>query len=163
IDFMATPATQPLTYAAATADKSQATLTVRENFGDAPIVIPASGWDYTDATLTTLKLTSGPFGGPGSFGPTALYEFSYVARDPIVAGLGFAALRDLGTFLRTAHTDDSGNANPLAGDVQNIYTTCVSQPCRTLHDFVLLGFNEAEFTHDKNNSGQGGGGAQHQK
>ena len=30
-----------------------------------------------------------------------------------------------------------------------IYTSCVSQPCRTTHDFVLLGFNEAEQTHQK--------------
>jgi hypothetical protein len=99
--------------------------------------------------LTAVKLTSGPFGGPGSFGPTALYEFTYVARDPIVAGLGFAALRDLAALLRSAKTDDNGVANPLAGNVQRIYTTCVSQPCRTTRDFMLYGFNEAEQTHDK--------------
>jgi Alpha/beta hydrolase domain len=156
IDKNATPATQPLTYAAATADKSQATLTVRENFGDAPTVIPASGWDFTDASLTAVKLTSGPFGGPGSFGPTALYEFTYMARDPIVSGLGFAALRDLGTFLRNAQTDDVGTANPLAGDVQKMITTCVSQPCRTMHDFVLFGFNRAELSRTAGRSGDEG-------
>ena len=85
IDKNATPATEPLTYAAATPDKSQATLTVRENYGDTPTVIPSSGWDYTDATLTAVKLTSGKFGGPGSFGPTALYEFTYTATIGFVA------------------------------------------------------------------------------
>lgn len=155
IDKNAMPATQRLTYAAATADKSQATLTVRENYSDSPIVVPSSGWDYTDSTLTAVKLTSGPFGGPGSFGPTALYEFTYTAKNPIVAGLGFAALRDLATFLRTAETDDFGTPNPLARDVEAIYSTCISQPCRTMHDFVLLGFNEPEIL-DNNNHGDRG-------
>ena len=161
VDKNASPAIERLNYAAATPDKSQATLTVRENYGDSPNVIPASGWDYTDATLTAVKLTSGAFGAPGSFGPTALYEFTYTANNPIIAGLGFAALRDLATFLRTAQADDFGTANPVAGDVQAIYSTCYSQPCRTMHDLVLLGFNEAEYVHNKN--GHGGAGEQHQK
>ena len=146
IDFNATAATEPLHYAAATADQSKATLTVRENYGDPPIVIPASGWAYTDATLTAVQLTNGlVFGGPGTYSPTALYEFTYIAKNPLVAGLGFATLRDFATFLRSARTDQNGVANPLAGDVQAIYTTCVSQPCRTTRDFVMLGFNQPEF------------------
>jgi len=145
IDFNATAATEPLHYAAASADQSKATLTVRENYGDTPIVIPSSGWAYTDSTLTAIQLTNGlVFGGPGTYSPTALYEFTYLAKDPLVAGLGFAALRDFGTFLRTAKTDQNGAANPLASDVQAIYTTCVSQPCRTMRDFVTLGFNQPE-------------------
>jgi len=144
IDKNAEPASEPLTYAAASADKSKAFLTVRENYGDAPQLVPSAGWDYTDATLKAIKLNAGNFGAPGTFGPTALYEFTYVAKDPIVAGLGFASVRDLATFLRDAKSDDNNTANPLAGDVQRIYTFCLSQPCRTMHDFVLFGFNEAE-------------------
>jgi Alpha/beta hydrolase domain len=145
IDFSATAATEPLHYAAATADKSQATLTVRENYGDKPIVIPSSGWEYTDSTLSAIQLTNGlVFGGPGTYSPTALYEFTYIARNPLVAGLGFATMRDFATFLRTAKTDENGVKNPLAGDVQKIYTTCLSQPCRLTRDFVLLGFNQPE-------------------
>ena len=136
------PTTLPLTYPAASGDQSQASLTVRENYGDTPIPIPSSGWAYTDSTLTAVKLTSGPFGT--SFGPTALYEFSYIAKDPLIAGLGLAGIRDLATFLRNAKTDDNGTANPLAGDVQYIYTICSSQPCRTTRDFVYWGFNEAD-------------------
>lgn len=138
------PATLPLTYAAATSDQSQASLTVRENYGDTPTPIPPAGWAYTDDTLKAVKLTSGPFGGSGSFGPPLLYEFSYIAKDPLIVGLGFAAIRDLATFLRHAKTDDHGVANPLAGDVKYIYTICSSQPCRTTRDFVLWGFNDAD-------------------
>jgi hypothetical protein len=146
IDKGQTPAKQTLNYPAASADKSKASLTVRRNYADAPIPVPASDWDYVDGKLNAVKLTSGNFGGPDSFGPTALYEFTYIARDPTVVGLGFAAIRDLATFLRTAKADDKGVANPLAGDVQFIYTFCSSQPCRTMHDFVQLGFNETEGT-----------------
>jgi hypothetical protein len=144
IDKQAKPAQQRLTYPAATADKSKASLTVRLRYEDNPIPVPADGWDYVDAKLSAVKLTSGPFGGPGSFGPTALYEFTYQAKDPLVVGLGFAALRDIATFMRNAETDDRGTANPLAGDVQRIYTFCSSQPCRTMRDFVQLGFNQPE-------------------
>jgi hypothetical protein len=146
IDFNATATTEPLHYAAANPDQSLATLTVRENYGDKPIEIPASGWMYTDSTLTAVQLTNGlVFGGPGTYSPTALYEFTYTAKDPLVAGLGFATIRDFATFLKAARTDESGHMNPLAGDVQAIYTTCVSQPCRTTRDFLLLGFNQPEF------------------
>jgi hypothetical protein len=144
IDKGQTPAKRPLNYPAASPDKSKASLTVRKNYADTPIPVPESDWDYVDAKLNSVKLTSGNFGGPGSFGPTALYEFTYIARDPTVVGLGFAAIRDLATFLRSAKVDDKGTPNPLAGDVQFIYTFCSSQPCRTMHDFVQLGFNEAE-------------------
>jgi len=144
IDKAATPAQQRLTYPAASADKSKASLTVRRNYADAPIPVPAAEWDYVDAKLNAVKLTSGNFGGPGSFGPTALYEFTYEAKDPVVAGLGLAALRDIATFLRNAETDDAGTPNPLAGDVQYIYSFCSSQPCRTMHDYVQLGFNQPE-------------------
>lgn len=139
IDFNAQAATEPLHYPAATADQSKASLTVRENYGDVPIPVQSSGWAYTDSTLTAIRLTNGRvFGGPGTYSPTALYEFTYTAKNPIVAGLGFAAIRDFATFLKTAKADQHGVPNPLAGDVQAIYATCVSQPCRTTHDFVLL-------------------------
>ena len=91
------------------------------------------------SNLNAVKLTTGNFGAaapPCGFGPTALYEFSYIAKDPLIVGLGFAAIRDLATFLRHAETDDHGTANPLAGDVKYIYTDCASQACRMAHDFV---------------------------
>jgi hypothetical protein len=155
IDSNASPSTQPLSYAAASADKSQAGLSVRANFGDKPITLDASVWDYTDGSLTAIKLNppGTNFGDPSIFGPSGLYEFSYQATNPKVAGLGFAVLRDLATFFRQAKTDDNGNPNPLAGNVKFIYTFCSSQPCRTMHDFILLGFNEAEHAKHGNDAG----------
>jgi alpha/beta hydrolase family protein len=129
-----------LAYAAASLDQSQATLTVRQHLTDPPVPIPASGWEYTSAAGTAIRLL--PAGTP--FQQSAIYEFRYIAKNPLVAGLGFAATRDFISFLRHASADDFGNPNPLAGDVQHVYTFTVSQPARYLNDFETLGFNEDE-------------------
>ena len=49
---------------------------------------------------------------PAGFKIGRLYELTYRARDPLVLGLGFAAARDLGAFLKSAEKDDAGTANP---------------------------------------------------
>jgi hypothetical protein len=135
-----TTMTGPLTYAAATPDKSIASLTVRVHYTDPPTPIPATDWGYVSSSRKAIRLL--PAGTP--FQQGRLYEFSYPAMDPLVAGLGFAATRDVASFLRHAAADDDGNANPLTGHAQSIYTFCFSQPCRLLHDFLQLGFNEDE-------------------
>jgi hypothetical protein len=129
-----------LTYLPASLDKSKAHLTVRARYEDEPAVVPADQWEFTDATGKGIRLV--PDKTP--FAKGTLYTFTYQAKNPLVAGLGFAALRDVGSFLRYAARDDAGTANPLAGDVRQIYTSCRSQPCRTMHDFLWLGFNEDE-------------------
>ena len=105
---------------------------------DAPQVVPTSDWSYTDANNTAIKLTT------GNFVNNDIYEFSYIAINPTVNGLGLAAIRDFNSFLRYATNDDFNTPNPLAGDVQRIYTYTLSQPARTLNDFTHLGFNEDE-------------------
>lgn len=47
VDQGTTPADLPLTYPPASLDQSQAMLTVRENYGDTPQVVPAADWMYT--------------------------------------------------------------------------------------------------------------------
>jgi len=129
-----------LSYPAATADKAKATLTHRVHLDDLPVVIPASQWEYTNASLTAIRLP--PTGT--SFVANDIYEFSYTAKDPSVNGLGFAAIRDWNACLRYEAADDFGTANPLAGDITRIYTEISSQPGRLLNDFRHLGFNQAE-------------------
>jgi hypothetical protein len=126
-----------LTYHAATLDQSQAKLTHRVHLDDPPVVVPASDCQY-NAAGTAISLTG------GNFAQNDIYEFTYTAKDPTVNGIGFAAIRDWITFLRYDAQDGSGNANPLAGDVQEVYTYTLSQPARLLNDFTSLGFNESE-------------------
>jgi hypothetical protein len=129
-----------LSYPAATLDKSQATLTHRVHLNDAPVAIPASGWTYNPSG-TAISLAG------GNFVANDIYEFSYMAKDPTVNGLGFAAVRDWNAWLRYETVDELSTPptrNPLAGDVTRIYTYVLSQPGRLLNDFRNLGFNQAE-------------------
>ena len=130
-----TTLTSELAYAAATVDKSQAQLTVREHLDDTPKTVPASAWEYTSPDGTAIRLL--PLGTP--FQQSHIYEFTYTAKNPVVAGIGLAATRDVLAFLRHATADEG---NPLAGDVQFIYSYSISQPSRALNDFQTLGFNE---------------------
>jgi hypothetical protein len=88
-------------------DKTTAVLTHRVHLNDPPVVVPASGWNY-NATGTAISLVG------GNFVANDIYEFSYTAKDPTVAGLGFAAVRDWVSWLRYETQDDSGTPNPLA-------------------------------------------------
>ena len=54
---------------------------------------------------------------PDGFDAGAIYEFIYTAKDPKVMGLGFAATRDIVSFLRHETADAAGTANPLAGRI----------------------------------------------
>jgi hypothetical protein len=133
-----TTMTGPLTYPAASLDKTQANLTTRVHYEDPPTPIPPASWEYVNAQ--TIRLL--PAGTPFQNG--RLYEFTYPAKDPLIAGLAFAGLRDLTAFLHHAVADDFDTPNPLSGDVQHVYSFSVSQPTRFLHDFLHLGFNEDE-------------------
>ena len=132
-----TTLTSDLAYAAATLDQGRARLTVKERLDDAPVEIPASKWEYTSDEGTAIRLL--PEGTP--FKQSHIYEFTYTAKDPLVAGIGLAATRDFLSFLRHAPASED---NPLAGHVDYAYSFSISQPSRTLNDFQLLGFNEDE-------------------
>ncbi len=127
-----------LTYPVADKDKTRATMTVRQHYSDAPVAVPPSGWEYASDLSVHLL----PAGTP--FANGSLYEFVYPAKNPTVAGLSFAAIRDLAAFLRGAAKDDTGTPNPLAGRVEKAYSFCFSQPCRVMREFVRLGFNQDE-------------------
>ena len=85
-----------LAYPAATLDKSTATLTVRARLDDELTTIPTAGWEYDDEK--TIRLL--PAGTP--FKQSHVYEFTYIAKDPVVAALGLAATRDFISFLTHA-------------------------------------------------------------
>jgi Alpha/beta hydrolase domain len=132
----ATTMSATLAYAANSMDTTQSTLTVKQHLTDTPTAIPATGWTWTSATTIALL----PAGTP--FTQSAIYELVYTAKNPWVAGIGFAAIRDLASFLRSATADTAGTPNPLAGDVKRMFSYGLSQPARTMNDFIWLGFNQ---------------------
>ncbi|HYR18079.1 MAG TPA: alpha/beta hydrolase domain-containing protein [Myxococcales bacterium] len=140
-----------LTYAAASVDKSKATLTHRVHLDDVPKALGSSQWDFTNSNGTAIKLNASADAACNTATPPActfiandIYELMYTAKNPTVNTIGLAAIRDFNAWLRYETADGAGNANPLAGDVRRIYTEVVSQPGRTLNDFTHLGFNQAE-------------------
>jgi hypothetical protein len=124
------------------AAKAKPRLTVREKNDESPTVIAPNAWELVDSQ--TLKLL--PAGR--AFRAGALYQFSYVAKDPPVAGVGYAATRDFIAFLRYAVRDKIGNPNPLGPDGRHkvAYSLAhgTSQSGRFLRDLVYQGFNETE-------------------
>lgn len=132
------PVTAPLTYPAASNDTASCTLTVRQRERDARTTVDARHWRFISDTAIEIDR-------PDGFDASAIYEFVYPARDPVVAGIGFAAVRDVVSFFRHTPTDEAGNDNPLAADGRAIGRTIafgMSQAGRFLRDFVYQGFNE---------------------
>ena len=133
-DHTRTPAAATLSWPIA--DPASLAVTVRAKW-DAPREKPA-GLAIRATGAQTVEITRPTTG----FDAAALYEVTYVARDPMLLGLGFAATRDVTSFLRRNGTD----ANPLAAggrsSVQRAIGFGVSQSGRFLRDFLYLGFNE---------------------
>src|SRR5947208_2096938 len=117
-------------------DPDGVTLTVRQREAD-PRVTPAGlAWRLVDDRHVEITRPTEPV-----FDRGAIYEFIYRARDPIVMGIGFAAIRDIVSFLRHATND-----NPLAPQgrphIQYTLGFGISQSGRVLRDLVHLGFNQ---------------------
>ena len=128
-----------LTYPAATLDQARATLTHRQLQNDPRQTAPADRWRYVDETTVALTPPAGTDAG-------TIYEFVYEARDPIVMGLGFAAVRDFVSFVRHSPVDDRGAPNPLFAAGRPVLRHAVavgsSQSGRMIRDFIYQGFNE---------------------
>ena len=116
-------------------DTTQAKLTKRNFQTDTPIPMAATDWSWTSPNTIGLA-------GGAAFQRSWIYELTYTAKDPYVAGIGMAATRDFMSFLRNTKTDTAGTANPLFGDILTAATWSLSQPSRLMNDYVWLGFNQ---------------------
>ena len=127
-----------LTYPAASLDQSKATLTYRQNEGNPRRPLSAAHWSFADDR--TVKVVPPPDADAGT-----IYEFIYQATRPVVAGVGFAGIRDIVSYLRYTAADDSGNLNPLfvngAAVLKVAVSTGTSQSGRVQRDFLYQGFN----------------------
>jgi Alpha/beta hydrolase domain len=136
-DHTRNPAVATLTYPAADLDPAKARLTVRQRETDPRTTPPDLSFTFDGADKVSIKR-------PEGFDAGAIYELIYQAKDPKVMGMGFAATRDIVSFLRRESADVTGAANPVAGRIDYAVSLGVSQSGRFLHDFLYLGFNEDE-------------------
>jgi hypothetical protein len=121
-----------LTYPTASLNPGSATLTVRERETDQRQVLPSSYLTFDDANNVTITKAQG-------FDQGAIYELVYMARDPIVNGIGFASTRDLVSFLRYGSGNDDSEGEHQR--FRNAFGYGVSQSGRYLKDLVYQGFN----------------------
>jgi hypothetical protein len=123
-------------YAVAAPEDPRNTLTVRDSRDAERKVIPRSAWRFAHTVNGRLEPSDRYIHLDGGFEAGKIYEYVYVAQDPVVAGLGFAAIRD---FASNAKHDAHAVA-PAA----RVYAEGISQNGRFLRDFVYQGFNADE-------------------
>jgi hypothetical protein len=136
-DQMDNPASATLSYPAADLDPAHAKLSVRQREADPRATPTGLSFSFDGPTKISIKRPEGYDAG-------AIYEFIYAAKDPKVMGLGFAATRDVVSFLRFEPADAAGMANPLAGRIDRAIGFGLSQSGRFLQDYLYLGFNADE-------------------
>jgi Alpha/beta hydrolase domain len=136
-DHTDNPAGAALSYPAADLDPAHAKISVRQREADSRATPAGLAVKFEGPTKISIQR-------PEGFDAGAIYEFIYTARDPKVMGLGFAATRDIVSFLRNETADATGTANPLAGRIDRAIGFGASQSGRYLHDYLYLGFNTDE-------------------
>jgi hypothetical protein len=126
-------------------------LTWRMRESDPRVEIPRAQWSLERMPIPKVKDGVSPVLGQvrlklaGGFRPGYLYELICECEGPVVQGVGFAAVRDLISFLR----HDAGERNPLRLSdgkpaIRRAHGFGVSQSGRFLRNFLYLGFNADE-------------------
>jgi hypothetical protein len=123
-------------YPVAAPDDSHNALTVRDSRGAPRTVIPRAQWQFAHTVDGTLTLSDRSIHLNGGFQAGKIYEYVYVVADPVVAGGGFAVLRDFASYAK--HSPDA--ITPAA----RVYGQGISQCGRLLRDFLYQGFNADE-------------------
>ena len=131
-------------YPTVSLDNRTATLTMRPRRSEPAVQVARDRWAFARwehgkavPDPKSLYLKEG-------FRPGWLYDLVYTGKDPRVAGLGLAAIRDCVSFFRYAQRDERGIENPLAGSIEHAYVFGISQSGRVIHHFLYDGFNTDE-------------------
>ena len=117
-------------YQVADPDDPKATLTVRDRVESQRRMVPRSQWRFS-ADRRSVEM-------PAGVEPLRIYEVVYTAADPVVVGLGPAAVRDFLSYLKY-----EAPGSPL-GRHQRAYGFGVSQSGRFLRTYLYYGFNQDE-------------------
>jgi hypothetical protein len=106
------------------ADPPGARLTVREREADPRVTPPGLAWRLVDDRHVEITRPTAP-----GFDRGAIFEFIYRARDPIVMGIGFAAIRDIISFLRHDGGQSAGAAGAAAHPPRAGLRHLAERPC----------------------------------
>jgi hypothetical protein len=123
-------------YPAAAPEDARNVLTVRDSPHGPRTLIPRSQWSFAHSVDGKLAASDRFIHLNPGFVAGKIYELVYVVQDPVVAGLGFAAVRDFVAWEK--HSPDA------IAPVKFAYAAGISQCGRFLRDFVYQGFNADE-------------------
>jgi len=123
-------------YPVAAPDDPRNVLSVRDSRSSPRTGIPRSEWQFEHAVDGKLEPSNRHIHLNGGFQPGKIYEYVYVVADPVVAGGGFAVVRDFASYAK--HAADS--ITPAV----RVIGQGISQDGRFLRDFVYQGFNADE-------------------
>ena len=123
---------------AADVNEAGALLQVRDHPNAPATEIPRAAWSFVqtdgDATPNYVHLHTG-------FEPGRIYQLVYTTRGSRIVGLGFAAVRDIASFLKHGSAD---KGNPCAGRLDYAYAFGASQSGRFLRQMLYHGLMEDE-------------------
>ena len=123
-------------YQVAAPEDARNVLTVRDS-REAPCqTIARTQWQFAHMVDGKLAPSDRYIHLNGGFQPGKIYEYTYVVKDPVVAGLGFAAIRDFASYAKRG-------SDPVV-PAQRVYGEGISQNGRFLRDFLYQGFNADE-------------------
>ncbi len=111
-------------------------LTVRNSREGQRTIIPRAEWQFAHTVDGKLVPSDRYIHLNGGFQPGKIYEYVYVVANPVVAGVGFAAIRDFASYAK----HDPEAITPA----QRVYGEGISQNGRFLRDFLYQGFNSDE-------------------
>jgi hypothetical protein len=123
-------------YPVAAPEDTRNVLTVRESRNATRIIISRSDWQFAQTVNGKLTASDRHIHLKGGFRPGKIYEYVYVVADPVVAGLGFAAVRDFASYAKHGHD--------AVAPAARVFGEGISQNGRFLRDFLYQGFNTDE-------------------
>ena len=107
-------------------------LTERQGFFGEPHLVPRDRWQFARVENGAPVADSRYLSLPTRFRPGFVYELSYETKDPLVAGLGLAALRDAASYFKYSPNDVVKATSTVAYGA--------SQTGRLLRTFLYEGF-----------------------
>lgn len=123
-------------YPVAAPDDVRNVLTVRDSRDGKRRIISRAEWQFAHTVDGKLVPSDRFIHLNGGFLPGKIYEYVYVVADPVVAGGGFAAIRDFASYAK--HAADS------ITPAKRVYGEGISQDGRFLRDMIYQGFNADE-------------------
>lgn len=123
-------------YPVAAPDDPRNTLTVRASRTAERAPIARDQWSFAHLVDGRLEPSTRHIHLDGGFKPGQIYEYIYAVADPVVAGLGFAAVRDFASYVK--------HSPGAIVSARRVIGEGISQNGRFLRDLIYQGFDADE-------------------